>query len=287
MLGTGESITMFSRSSVRAVVLAGLAVLGANTSPAQTFLETFNNAPDYSNNWQLAQNYGATILTYTPGNIRLQASRSAPYPPGSSIGFLSNQTFSGDVDLTVELNHQGFGRTTVGLFGVSGITPLITFDLDTDDVPYLFTSVHGHEGRTRSNGPYLNRWITLRIKIEGNQAEFFADGVLLETIPYPTPAGQYRTWFSAGSVPWKSGDSDTSFRLVQATGTYAGRFTYPVDLTDVVGGRQWHISQNFGSLNNKGKPHLGEDWNWGGGLMTTTSPFTRSAMERFSLSTMT
>jgi len=185
----------------------------------QTLLETFSNAPDYTNNWQLGVNQGGAILTYTPGNLRLQASR-IPFPPVSAVGLISNQTFCGDIDVTFELNHQGFGQTKVGLYGLSASDPLVFFDLDTDDVACLWMNVPGSPVRNRCpSSAYLNRWLTLRITIVGNQAEFYADGALLETIPYPAPAGAYRAWFSVSSVPWKSGDNDSSFRLVTASGT--------------------------------------------------------------------
>ena len=42
-------------------------------------------------------------------------------------------------------------------------------------------------------------------------------------------------------------------------------FRSPLDLSDVSGQKRWVCKENgsrFGSLNNLGKPHAGEDWNW-------------------------
>jgi hypothetical protein len=203
---------------------AAVIIRPSNTQPSATFTETFNNSPVYTNNWQLGWNTGSTALTYSPGNLRLQASRSFPYPPASAIGLLSKQTFSGDVDLTIELNHQGSGQSKVGLFGLGGVNSSeVWFDLDTDDVACLWMSrTVGGQGATTPicpSSPYMNRWLTLRISIKGQQASYYADGALLLTIPYPNPPGSYLLGFGASSVPWKSSDNDTSFRRVAATAT--------------------------------------------------------------------
>jgi len=93
-------------------------------------------------------------------------------------------------------------QTKVGLFGTSGITPLVFFDLDTDDVACPWMNVPGSPVRNRCpSGSYLNRSLKLRIKVQGNQVEFFADDALLETIPYPSPEGAYRGCLpAAGSI---------------------------------------------------------------------------------------
>ncbi|HEV8413034.1 MAG TPA: alpha/beta fold hydrolase [Bryobacteraceae bacterium] len=197
------------RKAAVIVLAAGLAIplLG------QTLNETFDHAPDYTNNWHVGYNNGSTSLTYTPGNMLLHASSS-----GSSIGLLSNLTFIGDVDVSFELNHQGFGQTKVGLWADSA-TPLVFFDLDTDDVACLWMNVPGSPVQSVCpSGPYMNRWLTLRINLRGNQVTFFADGIQLATIPYGSPAGSYVVGFGASSVPWKSGDNNTSFRHVAAQG---------------------------------------------------------------------
>jgi len=184
----------------------------------QTLSDTFNNAPDYSNDWHIGYNNGGTSLTYTTGDMLLHASNSVPYPPGSSIALFSNLTFSGDVDVSFELDHQGYGQTKVGLFGTSGVNPLVFFDLDTDDEACLFMSVPGQPTQMRCpSSQFMNRWLTLHIKLTGNSVSFFADSVLLATIPYSSPAASYLVGFGASSVPWKSGDNDTSFRRVTAS----------------------------------------------------------------------
>lgn len=216
-----------------------LAICTASLSPGQTlyfgfvfaslasstFTETFNNAPDYTNNWQVWYNYGSTQTTYTLGNLRVQAARANPYPPGSSIAFLTNHVFTGDVDFSVELNHQGKGRTVVGLWAADAV-PLgqccgwiVSAHLDTDDTNYLSLGAAYGTDWKYAGTPYMNRWVTIRIKTEGNLVNFYADGVLLETIPFGSPPGDFRLGFAVGSVPWKSGDNDTSFRLVTAAGT--------------------------------------------------------------------
>jgi hypothetical protein len=198
-----------------AVLLVSIPLLG------QTLDETFNHAPDYTNNWHVGYNNGSTSLTYTSGNMLFHASSS-----GSSIALLSDLTFSGDVDVSFELNHQGFGQTKVGLFGTSGLNPLVFFDLDTDDVACLWMNVPGSPVQSVCpSSPYMNRWLTLRIKLQGSRVSFYADGGLLATIPYNSPAGSYVVGFGAASVPWKSGDNNTSFRHITAQGNVAGGWT--------------------------------------------------------------
>jgi hypothetical protein len=103
---------------------------------------------------------------------------------------------------------------------------VIRVDLDTDDTAYLnFNSGSFSTQYTYSSAPYLNKWITLRIQVLGSQVRFYADNgagsQLLQTYPVPVSSSpdSYDLFFSAGSVCWKSGGNDTSFRLIQVTGT--------------------------------------------------------------------
>jgi hypothetical protein len=102
--------------------------------------------------------------------------------------------------------------------------------LDTDDTAYLDFLVHSLAGDSDtgyeySSAPYLDKWITLRIQVTGSNVNFYADNgsgpQLLKTWPVPvsSPPDAYYVAFSAGSVCWKSGANDTSFRLITATGT--------------------------------------------------------------------
>lgn len=184
-----------------------------------TFVEGFANAPNYTNNWFVSGNTGGTVVTYTSGNLRVQASRSSPYPPGSSFRLLSNDSFVGDVDYSVLLDHQGKGRTIIGLWSVASNNWVAVSALDTDDTDYLAFAAGSFSTDWKYAGdPYMNRWITLRIKTVGNVAQFYADGVLLESLSI-TASGPLQLGLIVSSVPWKSGDNDTSFRIVNAIGT--------------------------------------------------------------------
>jgi hypothetical protein len=181
-----------------------------------TFLENFQNAPNLSNNWTVSVNTGTNVVTYTTGNLRVQASQAGS---GSSITFLSNESFDGDIDLSVQLDHQGYGRTVIGLWSASATNWLASSILDTDDTAYLaFTSGSFSTEYEYSSVPYMDQWITLEIKTSGNVVQFYANGVLLETTSF-TLSGTFQLGLSVGSVPWKSGGNDTSFRQVNATGT--------------------------------------------------------------------
>lgn len=169
-----------------------------------------------NSDWQLAYNNGSTSMIYTSGSLQLRASRSAPDPAGSLIGLVSKQTFSGNVDVTFDLNHQGYGKTEVGLFATFELRPLVFVDLDTDDVACLWMNAPGLASAISRcpSSQYMNRWLTLRIKVEGNQVSFLADETLLATVPETSPAGSYRVGFAVSSVSWKSGDNFTSIRRV-------------------------------------------------------------------------
>jgi YD repeat-containing protein len=184
--------------------------------PQFTFLETFQNAPNISNNWYVSEDAGTNVVTYTPGNFLVQSSQVGA---GSSITFLSNDSFTGDMDLSVQLDHQGYGRTIIGLWSAASTNWLASAILDTDDTAYLaFDSGAFSTQYEFSSAPYMDQWITLRIKTSGNIVQFFANGVLLETTSF-TASGTFQLGLSVGSVPWKSGNNDTSFRLVNGMGT--------------------------------------------------------------------
>lgn len=195
----------------------------------QTFLETFNSAPDYSNNWVSGLQEGSPTITYTPGNFQIQAPPVCTGPTsGTSVFLRSKRAFIGDLDVSFQLNHTGFGRTNVELWSVNQNQRAIRIDLDTDDTAYLNFSSGGLSTEYQySSTPYMNKWISLRIQIVGSQVNFYADNgtgpQLLKTWPVPvtSPPDAYYIAFGAGSVCWKSGGNDTSFRRIEATGTIA------------------------------------------------------------------
>ena len=192
-----------------------------------TFTETFNNAPDYSNNWVIALQTGTSTTTYTSDNFRIQAPPVCTGPTsGTGVIYRSKQAFAGDLDASFQLNHGGYGRTSVGLWSVKTNQLLLQAILDTDDTAYLnFGSGTNFTEYKYSSGPYLNKWITLRIQVVGSNVNFYADNgtglQLLQTWPVPAISSDdsYHLAFGAASVCWKSGANDTSFRLITATGT--------------------------------------------------------------------
>jgi hypothetical protein len=182
--------------------------------------ETFSSAPDYTNHWQLSHQKGNASLMYSPGVLRLLANRAT-----SSIGLMSRQSFSGEFDLTVEFNHEGFGRIEVGLYRAG--TPVVHVDLDTDDAACLWMAAPGQSivPAICPSNPFLNRWVTLRIRAQRTQASFYVDETLLQIVPYSNLPGRYTVGFSASSVPWKSGDNQSSFRLIRVNALATERIT--------------------------------------------------------------
>jgi hypothetical protein len=197
------------------------ASLGYTTCPAGTFTETFNHSPDYTNNWIKSAQWGNTAFTYTPGNLELWADRYGGNP-ASGLYFESRKVFTGDLDWSVQLNHGGWGRVWVWLISASDSNHNVAqFALDTDDTNYLEMATEGG-GSTQYKylgTPYMNRWVTLRMKVAGSQVQFFADGALLETMVFTPTTNEYVLGFGVANAPWKSGPNDSSFRSVTATGT--------------------------------------------------------------------
>ncbi len=181
-----------------------------------SIMENFTNAPNYTNAWQVVGNTGGIVTTCTNGNLRVQASTNNP---GSAFTMLSKESLTGDVDYSVQLNHQGFGRTFVGLWSVASNNWLALSVLDTDDTAYLAFSAGTLSTEYKyASEPYLNRWVNLQIKTVGNTVQFFVNGVLFEATTVAMPAA-FRFGFSVGSVPWKSGDNDTSIRSLTVSGS--------------------------------------------------------------------
>jgi hypothetical protein len=206
---TGGAAAASTSSSILA---KGFTVVTSNS-----FVEYFASAPSYTNNWQISTITGDSSVNCTYGNLRMQASRK-----NSSVTLLSTFSYAGDVDFSVQLNHQGYGRTIIGLWSTNSNNWLANACLDTDDTDYLafgsgsFTTENKYSGKN-----YMNRWINLRIRITGDLVEFFANGVLLASTHSAT-AGAFRLALTVGSVPWKSGDNNTSFSYIVATGQCAG-----------------------------------------------------------------
>lgn len=202
-------------------------VLVSQGQTLTTFNESFTTAPNYTNNWTVAAQYGTPVATYTPGNFRIQS--EATCGTGTNLVLRSKLAFTGDVDVSFQLNHGGFGRTVVGLWSTMQNQAVIQSILDTNDTAYLnFGSGPNFTEYTFSSAPYMNRWITLRIRIVGSQVMFYADDgsgpALLKTWPLTVnaPPDSYSLFFAASSICWKSGANDTSFRQITATGTSAG-----------------------------------------------------------------
>jgi hypothetical protein len=216
---------MFRRSFLIGVA-ATLVVTRA--SHAQTFIETFNNAPDYTNNWHVAADTGSTQISYTTGKLQMSASQSYPYPPGSHVTLSTNSVFTGDIDVTFQFNHQGYGRTNVGLVSQDDSKFLAVAASDTNDTDYLNFIVPPNSTEYEyASSPYMNRPVAIRVVVQGLQVSFYAgvDGntpVLLKTWTFSSSPGPFRLALDVGSVPWKSGDNITSFRLVSASATPNG-----------------------------------------------------------------
>ncbi|HEX3747049.1 MAG TPA: hypothetical protein VHW09_24100 [Bryobacteraceae bacterium] len=205
---TGQQRAATIRPMV-STVSSALPASGARAALTPTFDTIFDEA--YSNQWSYTVGEGAPRINWSKGDLRIQAPVS-----GSSIIFLSNQQFSGDIDADFRFNHQGFGRTTVGIYCASARQWLAEADLDTNDTAYLGLGSGGRSsGYAYSSAPYLNTLITIRIIINGDHARVYANNELMVSYPF-TPVVPYQLGLAVNSVSWKSGDNITDFYRVTA-----------------------------------------------------------------------
>jgi hypothetical protein len=215
--------------SFAVAVCSGL--LAFASANAQSFSDNF--APPYTNNWFLVGNAGIppgnggcdqdVCFTYTTDGLQWSADTSL-----TSDNLDSNTVFAGNIDVSFTYNHQGFGRTNVGLMSADSTTALAVAALDTDDTNYLnfivpncsdaaCSTEYEHAGT-----PYMNRWTTIRIQVQGTNVMFYAgvDGqtpTLLDTLHLSSPLNSYRLYLDVHSAPWKSGGNTTTFRNVSTT----------------------------------------------------------------------
>jgi hypothetical protein len=170
--------------------------------------------PMSANNWvKIADSGGASLRFLSPQPLEIIA---PPVNP-SGITLYTQQVLNGDLDASFVFNHQGFGRTSVGLWSTATNDWAAVAILDTNDTNYLAFSAGGPSTEGRYSGsPYMNRWIVMRFLVHGSRVDFFANGTQLESMNFVP--GAFRLAVSVGCASWKSGANDTAFRLVSATG---------------------------------------------------------------------
>jgi len=182
--------------------------------------EVFATPPDYSYAWTISGSNGTTTITYTVGNLRIQAGNTAA---GTGVALSTQATCTGSkYDLTTEMYHGGWGRSGFSLGTPDGVTPawFQAVVLDTDDTNFLEFSGNTPAGYITTGyefagTPYMNRWISVRVVVDSATASYFVDGVLLKTFSIIRSDQPLAITISAGSISWKSGSNDTSFRRVR------------------------------------------------------------------------
>ena len=199
------------------------ASIGVQTiaEPEVRFLEVFDNAPDYSDNWTEMPDPAEATVEYTTGNFRILADSAGS---GQSAYYISNEAFDGDEQIfEVELYHGGYGRTTFAVYqkdtdgNLFSGGPVADFELDTNDCNFL--SMGGYDMSpslwTYEGTPYMDRWLTLKIAIDHRRMTFWVAGYLMDETTLSQDIHDTYVYFGAGSAPWKSGPNDTSFRKVE------------------------------------------------------------------------
>ena len=92
--------------------------------------ETFQN----QNAWTYSVAVGSPTSTFKAGDWQITSPNSAN--PGSSAGAVSKFNLTGAADVTFNLQHGGFGATTVGFMQGSNWVGHLT--IDTNDTAYMF-----------------------------------------------------------------------------------------------------------------------------------------------------
>ena len=191
----------------------------------QIFVETFTNAPDYSNNWVVAGQTGLSTVTYTPGNFRIQPRLYAPARAlelashfGASNPLLAISTSRSNSIIKDMVARQSVYTQQTRTKALSRLILTRTIQPDLNFTSGAFSTQYKYP-----SAPYMNLWITLRIQVVGTNVNFYADSgsgqKLLQVWPVPatpTPDAYYLA-FGAGSVCWKSGANDTSFSRIEAS----------------------------------------------------------------------
>lgn len=172
-----------------------------------SFSETFSTPPTYSNNWTYTSAYYPPVVAYTSGLLQLVA-RIAGQP---SLGtFVSKQSYTGDLDVTFTWKHEGYGVTEVGLVTANTTYPPLAKIQSTNGSSLVFGSGSQDTGSKYSNASYMNRTLVSRLKVTGNQIQFYMDGTLMETMSF-TVTGPYALYFNAATAPWMGGNNNSSF----------------------------------------------------------------------------
>jgi hypothetical protein len=137
------------------------------------FNEAFTSNPATSGIWDLSyrdatNNYK---ISWSPGDLRIQKSTRQL---GGGVMYKSKQQFTGDIDVSYTLNHQGSDEAWVGLIDKSGM-PTASINLGTNHWTFFGNGTEV----SQPAGPYMNRKVTLQIKMQRGQVQLFADGKLM------------------------------------------------------------------------------------------------------------
>lgn len=157
----------------------------------------------------LPTNLPAIIEDHDEG-FTIRASRE-----GASAFFVSETAFGNAFTITYTLQHDGFGRTTVGLYGMNRKDWLASTVLDTDDTNYMCFATASQSTQYKwPSQPFMNTKVKLGFKVLGESVQFIVNGTVYETFPFPIYE-YYSPAISVSSVKWKSGDNVTTFFEVE------------------------------------------------------------------------
>ena len=181
-------------------------------SPGEASMPDKANRRFDSADWIKVSEQGVTSVEEQNGGLTFVASKD----PQSSIMLVNKKQLTGSVvEYVAEINHQGAGRTTLGVWSTNKRAWLASIDLDTDDTNYLSFGAGGKGTEWKYQGtPYMNHWVRFGIQIMGQQVNFSVDGKAIEMMGCDADSGPWSVGVAVGSVGWKSAPNNTQYRLV-------------------------------------------------------------------------
>jgi len=126
------------------------------------------------------------------------------------------------MDVVVKLKHKGLGGTNLYLRTPNGLKYVeVTINNNNFRAGVHFSSSYSHTGAIEPGyeadlSPYLNKWITIRFLVVGEQAKVFIDGRLKRSLAILPD--DYYVGIDSINFGTKS-DHETDIRSVELTGT--------------------------------------------------------------------
>ena len=179
--------------------------------------ETFSSTPN--SNWNAtASPIYSPSLVWGEGDLNISTTHL-----GADEQMFSNQSYTGDIDVSFSFKHSGAGQTRVGLYSsTSGFFAEVQIDEIDPGYLVLKTNRYANTIFSQVNSGPLGETQNIRIKTIGDIVEFYSNGALIQRMYFTNPQS-YSVGFEASSG--QGYDSSTTpnvtdmYSIVVASGT--------------------------------------------------------------------